>query len=142
MRHHAPEDGSPMRLFRAIAKAVLKNVGNFASGLVGVPIAGDIIVDAWENWEKQTDERQRKAEIEALARQAVKDALPEAWRAIREEAAALPAGQRQQLAAYLTQVPASIRRSLRRPADHTGTTIPPGVGLRKASDLLRLLPAK
>jgi formylglycine-generating enzyme required for sulfatase activity len=68
--------------------------------------------------------------------------LPEAWRAIREEAAALPESQRKQLAAYLCQVPASIRQSLRRPSDRTGTTVPPGMGFRKANDLLRLLPPK
>jgi serine/threonine protein kinase len=134
-----------MSLFRAFVKSLVKNVGkyvgNYASGLLGVPIAGDILVGTWEIWEKESaDEQQRKAEIEAYARQAIKDALPEALEAVRLEAPLLPEPQRQLIVDYLCQVPATIQRSLRRPEDRSGRSVPPGLPLRNANDLLPLLP--
>jgi hypothetical protein len=132
-----------MSLFGAIVKSFVKNVGDFASGLLGVPIAGSILVDTWDYWQKdQADERQRKAELEGYARLAVKDALPEALAAVRQYAGNLAQLQQQLLVDYLCQVPASIRRSLRRPEDHTGNTVPRHMALRQADDLLPLLPAK
>ncbi len=130
-----------MSLFRAIAKALVKNVGNFASGFLGAPIAGDILVDTWEYWTKDSaDEAKRKAELEGYARQAVKDVLPEALQAVRLEASQLPEPQRQVIVGYLCQVPATIQRSLRRPEDRSGTTIPRGQALRSANDLAQFLP--
>ena len=61
---------------------------------------------------------------------------------VQQIAADEPADVRQALAGYLRQVPASIRRRLRRPADPSGTTIPPGLVLRKGEDLLPFLPAR
>jgi hypothetical protein len=131
-----------MSLFGAIVRSFVKNVGNFASGLVGVPIAGDIVLDAWDNWQKETDDKKRKAELEGYARKAIQEVLPEALAAVLEEAGAIPQPAQQLLVDYLCQVPASIRRSLRRPADETGTTVPPERALRSANDLLPFLPAK
>ncbi|MBM3651129.1 MAG: hypothetical protein FJX11_25425, partial [Alphaproteobacteria bacterium] len=131
-----------MSLFGAIVKSFVKNVGNFASGLVGVPIAGNILVDAWDYWQKETDDRQRKAELEKYARARMDEAVAEALAVVQQEAPQQPADKRAAIVQYLSQVPASIRRSLRRPADHTGTTVPPGLALRSAHDLLPFLPPK
>ena len=46
----------------------------------------------------------------------------------------------QLVAAYLNQIPASLHRSLRRPTDITGKTVPPDLVLERADDLLQLLP--
>jgi serine/threonine protein kinase len=129
-------------LFRAIAKSFVKNFGNVAASLVGVPVAGSIVFDAWDYWKKDSDDRNRKAELERVARQAVKEALPEALEAIHLESPQLQEAKRQLLADYLCQLPASIRRSLRRPEDRTGTTVPATLTLAKPNDLLPLLPAK
>ncbi len=131
-----------MSLFGAIVKSLVKNVGNFASGFVGVPIAGDIVVDAWENWQKETDDRQRKAELESYAKRRMDDAVAEALAAVQHEAPQLPPAQREAIVQYLSQVPAAIRRSLRRPADDSGTTVPAGRALRSAGDLLAFLPPR
>ena len=130
-----------MSLFRAFVKSFVKHAGNFASGFLGVPIAGDILVNTWEYWQKDSaNEQQRKAELAVLARQAVKDVLPEALEALRLEAPHLPEAQRQLLVDYLCQIPAAIQRSLRRPDDSTGTSVPSGLALRSANDLLPFLP--
>src|SRR5205823_5369756 len=44
--------------------------------------------------------------------------------------------------AYLTQVPAMIRRSLRRPSDAKGSTVPPSLALKQPEDLLPFLPPR
>jgi hypothetical protein len=131
-----------MSLFGAIVKSFVKNAGNFASGYFGVPIAGDIVVDAWDYWHKEADERQRKGELEIYARKRMDEAVAEALAAVQQESPQLPAEQRAAIVQYLSQVPAAIRRSLRRPADDTGTSVPAGLSLRSATDLLAFLPPK
>ena len=42
---------------------------------------------------------------------------------------------------YLDQVPVSIRQSFRRPTDPDGVTVPLGLSLCNAEDLVRFLPA-
>ncbi len=62
-------------------------------------------------------------------------------RIVREEAAALPPEQQAQVASYLGQVPATVRRSLRRPSDPSGTTTAAGTVFHKPDDMALLLPA-
>jgi len=66
--------------------------------------------------------------------------------AVAEVVQEVAAGQSPQLqqviAQYLTQIPAAVRRSLRRPADPTGITVPAGLVLEQARDLLPLLPVR
>ena len=61
---------------------------------------------------------------------------------VAREAPQLAEAQLRLVADYLRQVPAAIRRSLRRPDDHTGTTMPPGRSLHSANDLLPFLPSR
>lgn len=131
-----------MSLYRAIVRSLVKNLGNLGGGLGGVPVAGDIVVDAWDYWNKEADARKMRGDIEAYARQSVQQALAEATRAVEDEAASLPEATKQQFIEYVSMVPASIRRTLRRPSDGAGLTVPPMFALRKATDLLPLLPAK
>ncbi len=53
-----------------------------------------------------------------------------------------PALVQEQAAAYLTLLPSQVRRSLRRPSDPRGATIPPFLKLQRASDLLAFLPTR
>src|SRR6202011_4403489 len=46
------------------------------------------------------------------------------------------------LTAYLSAVPALLRQLLRRPGDPTGTSLPPGIVLQKAEDLLLFVPPR
>src|SRR5262249_11980499 len=47
-----------------------------------------------------------------------------------------------ELVAYLTQVPATIRQSLRSPSDPTGTVVPSSVSLSTPADLVPFLPSR
>jgi serine/threonine protein kinase len=62
--------------------------------------------------------------------------------AVDEVAANQPAEVQESLAAYLARVPSAIRRSLRRPSDPGGTTMPPSQAVRDAGDLVPFLPAR
>jgi serine/threonine protein kinase len=51
-----------------------------------------------------------------------------------------PAAVREAARTYLNQVPGCVQRSLRRPEDPSGRTVPAGLVLRRAEDLKQLLP--
>src|SRR5947208_1137005 len=98
----------PLRLLKWLVKAAAKNAGN----LVGLGVAGDIVADVWESWEKDRREADLRAELQALAQAAADEVRQEVLRLLRQEAPALPEAQRQQAAAYLSQVPGALRRGL------------------------------
>src|SRR5262249_36560929 len=83
-----------------------------------------------------------RAEVEATAQASPAEVKQAADAIVREIAADQPAEVQAALAAYLTQVPAAMRRSLRREADPSGKTVPATLALRRPEDLLPLLPAR
>jgi eukaryotic-like serine/threonine-protein kinase len=123
-------------LLRCIGKAVVKNIVNLATFGVG----GNILVDAWDYWQNATQEEQRAEEVQAAAQLSDGELRAEVASIVREEAGKLSAAEQAQVAGYLTQVPAMIRRSLRRPSDSSGTTVEAGKSFRSPEDLLPLLP--
>ncbi len=124
-------------LLQCIGKAAVKNIVN----LVSFGVGGDLLVDVWDNWRRATREEQRAAEVQAVAQLTPAELRAEVARIVREEAASLPPAQQAQVASYLTQVPASIHRSLRRSSDPTGTTLATGAVFHAPEDLRPLLPA-
>ena len=112
--------------------------------LIGVPVAGDIVINAWDYWHKDDLKRCVGVELEAYARKSSRTPLPKpAQPVLTESCRELPDETRQQIVQYASMVPSAIRRGrLRRPEDHAGITMPPGLTLRKANDLLPFLPAK
>jgi len=126
-------------LFNSIARILVKYGGN----AVGFGVAGDAILEIWDSWNKEKQDPQEKlAEVQQLAQQSAGETRKMAADIVLELAADQPEEVRQTITTYLTQVPAMVRRSLRRPADPTGTTIPPGILMTNADDLLTLLPSK
>src|SRR5262249_3381567 len=125
---------SPFRLIKFLAKVAVRQVGN----LVGFGIGGDVLVDVWDALGKGADEKQKAAGLQARAQASPAEVRAEVERVVREEAPDLPLEQQQQVADYLQQVPAMVRRSLRRPADPSGRTVPPSLVLLRPEDLLTL----
>ncbi len=131
------------RLLRCLAQAVAKNGVKFLCGLVpGGDVLFEIAADAWENYRQGHEENGLRAEVQALAQASPEQVQGEVDKAVRAGAAGLPEDARQKLTAYLGQVPGMIRRSLRRPSDPTGTTMPANLPLRHAEDLLPFLPPR
>jgi len=126
---------------RAIGKAVLN--------CVGAGVLGDIIVDAvpeiansvWDEWGKGRESAERRADVEAVTR-ATQGEVTEEIRKVVEEIASYATGEvRQVLVTYLHQVPATIQRTLRRPSDPSGKSLPSRLELSNGGDLLPFLPA-
>ena len=137
-------DGWP--ILRAVGKALVVRGGKFLLNAVSGGVLGEaveVVQYAWEEWQKETgSEEARQASLQALAQAPIQEVRRHAAEVVQEVAADQPEAVRQNLVNYLTHIPATVRRSLRRASDPSGTTIPAGLVLRKADDLLALLPPR
>ncbi len=126
-------------LARAIANKGVKFVCNLAPG--GEALY-EIAVDAWQDYRQDRREDALRAEVQALVLAPDAQVRQEVDAAVGAEAGTLSPEVRQAIAAYMKQVPAMIRRSLRRPGDPSGTTVPVNFALNQPEDLLPLLPPR
>ncbi|HXG13145.1 MAG TPA: WD40 repeat domain-containing serine/threonine-protein kinase [Gemmataceae bacterium] len=142
-----------MRFLRCVAQAVVGRNLKALSGTVPLgPALLDIVQDAWHTYRQRLDaeskggdaapEARLAADLQALAQAPAEEIRRMATAAAQEAADGLPLEVQQALARYLIQVPAMIHRSLRRPADPVGTTVPSNLAFRGPDDLLPLLPPK
>ena len=120
-----------------------------AKGLPGllqqIPFANqlyDIATDALKRWRAKRHQQSLREEIEAVARQEAEGLRAVAAQLAAEVAPDQPKDVQLSLELYLTQIPGTIRRSLMRADDPTGTTLPAGARIESAEDLLPLLPTK
>lgn len=97
-------------------------------------------------WTGQTTPEERREELEALAqadRLEVQSAIEAAIEdAAHEAGVSVDPAKREKVKQYLEQVPDAIRRSLRRPGDSRGLTVPPHLAPRNADQLAALLPQR
>lgn len=101
----------------------------------------DVAADSWQHFREQRillEERACLAEVVQATREEVRE---EALRIAHELAAAQPTAVQTHLAAYLQQIPAGIRQSLRRLNAPLNTT-PPSLSLQRPEDLLVFLPSR
>jgi serine/threonine protein kinase len=114
--------------------------------LAGAVPFGDVVYEvAAESFERFRQERillEERACLEEVAQAAVAEVKEEALAVVREIAAQQPAPLQSRLVAYLAQVPACIRQSLRRPSDPLGLTVPTHLSLQRPEDLLVFLPSR
>jgi formylglycine-generating enzyme required for sulfatase activity len=130
-------------LLKCVGKAVVKyGLKGLAECVPFGNVLYDMAGDALEWWKQRKPPAERRAELAALAQAPAEEIRRQAAQAVQEVAADQPEPVRQALTAYLTQVPVTVRTSLRRPADPTGTTVPAGLALDKPEDLLVFLPAR
>jgi serine/threonine protein kinase len=129
---------------RAVANAGLGNVLS-AIGDVSLISAtnfiGKVAADAWKEWRGEKRQEQLNAEIAKAAQLSFDEAKSIAAQIARQVAPDEPV-LITHIERFLTTVPSSIRASLRRPEDLTGTTVPSGYMLRDANDLVALLPTR
>jgi ribosomal protein L7/L12 len=139
-------------LFRCVGEAV---VAKGFRGLAGLIPFGDhlfdIAADALNRYRHSCMEDQLQAEVQAAAQATLDEVKAEVAAVVAEvrQSATTPQQNeldrpeiQQVLASYLCQIPGSIRRSLRRPRDPTGTTVPPGFTVREPEQMLKLLPPR
>lgn len=128
-------------LFSSVARAVIDRF--CTSDQAGW---GDILVGvgegAWVHWCNKQAEGERQAELQAIVQASANQIRNEVASVVNQIASDKPPEVREQLANYLTQIPATVRHATRRPSDPTGMTLPPYLVLRKAEDLVALLPTR
>jgi len=131
----------PAHFLLCLSKAVVKNAGKALWRLLPFgEVVFDVARDAYEDYRRDHTEADLRADLEMLAQANQPDVRHAAEAVASRVAADQPAEVRLALTSYLNQLPASIRQSLRRPSDLGGTTVPPGLSLRKTEDLLPFLP--
>jgi magnesium chelatase family protein len=128
-------------LLRLIGKAVAKHAINTIA--FGLPV-GDVLFDAAEeamrSWKEQSRDDQRRAELQAMAHAATEELSNQVADIIRTEFAHLPPKTREEVAAYLMQVPLNYRRKCTRLGGTGGTATVVPVALDDARELVSLLP--
>jgi serine/threonine protein kinase len=140
----------PLLLFRCAGEAV---VAKGLRGLLGLVPFGeqlfDVAADACDRYRHHCKAEEIKTDVELMGSLSTEEVKAQAAATVEEireagepsvRAALEKPEVREALTGYLTQLPSSIRRSLRRPLDPSGTTVPSGFGLRKPEDMLELLP--
>ncbi len=133
----------PLRFLHCVAKAIAKHGVRFFANLIpGGEVVYDIANDVWEDYRREGQEDALRSEIEALAQAPPEQVRQEVKEAAQTVGADLPPAARLTLAACLNQVPTAIRRSLRRPSNPTGTTMPPSLQPRGPEDLVPFLPSR
>src|SRR5262249_45801128 len=102
----------------------------------------DLAADAWKWWHGERNAEQRRLDLAAAAQATPADCQKEVAGIVLELAGDLPAAQQEALGLSLSLVPGQVRKSLRRPSDPTGTTVPVEMVPAKSDDLINLLPAR
>jgi formylglycine-generating enzyme required for sulfatase activity/serine/threonine protein kinase len=135
-------ENSSFALLKILAKTLGNALGGGIAGDLLVEVLPEVAKDGWAWWHKEKDEKARRSELEAIVQSGNAQLRQEISTIVRIELATQPQVVQQTVELYLTQLPASIRRALRRPDDPRGATVPANLPLCKADDLLRLLPLK
>lgn len=126
---------------KCVAEAVIeKGVGGLASMIPGGEYAYNVAQSAWKKYRDQKKDAEQRAEIQQLAQSTFEDAKRAAAEAVREATGGKDTPIELEL--YLSQVPAAVQQSLKRPEDPTGTTVPPTFFLNSPDDVLKLLPPR
>ncbi len=129
-----------VRFLWCLAKAVVRHSGKLLAGLVGADHVYEIAVDAWEDYRRQDNGNSLRGEVESLAQASPDQVRQEAQAAVAAEGGQLAPQDQQAAVAYLAQIPAMIRRSLRRPSDPGGVSVPARMALNGPEDLMPFLP--
>ncbi len=128
-------------LMRCVAEAVVaKGARGLAEFVPGGPYLFDVTDDALRRLRQQRQQAEALDEFRAAAEATFEEARLAAERIVREVAPAASAEDQLALELYLSQIPNAVRRSLRRPGDTLGRTVPADLVLATPDDLLRRLP--
>jgi hypothetical protein len=130
-----------LAFLRCVAEAVVENGVRGIAGMVpGGSYAYDVARSVWEKYRQRRNEAEIRADVQALAQTSFEQAR-EAAATVAHDAT----GSQDppiELELYLSQVPAAVQQSLKRPDDPSGRTVPAKFALGSPDDVLRLLPPR
>jgi hypothetical protein len=133
-----------VRLFRSVTRAALVSL---PKALVDhLPFGGaayDFAREFVKNWREAAPRAEdRRADLEEAVVATPAQVRQQAEEVVAAVAADQPEEIRLALVSYLTHLPGTVRRSLSRPADLTGKTVPAGLALERPEDVLTFLPSR
>ncbi|MBA4066296.1 MAG: hypothetical protein C0501_21785 [Isosphaera sp.] len=137
-----PRGPAVLTFFRCVAESVAaKGVVSLAKEIPFGTALWEVASDAWRRFRGRKAAAEQRAEVQRIAQAAADEVRRAAAEAARE---AFPDDREKalELELYLTQIPAAVRRSLRRTDDPSGKTVPSGFALSKPEDVLALLPER
>ncbi len=129
---------------RCVAEAIIaKGVRGLASLAPGGEFLYDVSAETLRRWrERQQSQEDARCELEQLASASTADGKKAAQLLVEEVAVGATPEEREMLAQYLAQIPASVRASFRRPEDPIGTTTPADFRLDDSQNIAKLLPTQ
>jgi tetratricopeptide (TPR) repeat protein len=133
---------APVALLKFIAKASLNAVSGGVAGDFVVEVLPGIARDVWGWWGKDRSDAERRADVQALAVVPGAEMSKAVKQVVAEVAGARPPEVQLRLESFLKIVPAAVQRSLQRPGDPRGHTVPSSLPLHRAEDLLPFLPQR
>jgi serine/threonine protein kinase len=130
-------------LFKCIGQALCANGLKALAGMVPMGAAiYDIAEDACERLREHAQEEQLRGLVAAAVHASPAEVRREAASVVLELIADQPREVQINLELYLSQIPAAIRQSLKRPADPTGKSVPVNFSIKRPEDLLQFLPTR
>ncbi|MFT5466874.1 MAG: tRNA A-37 threonylcarbamoyl transferase component Bud32 [Verrucomicrobiales bacterium] len=141
----APKDPSFMEtafvFLRYLARAAIGVVpgGGFAGEMISDLVAG-IAKDAFDRWSGDRKRTQMRKDMEIVAEARLEEVESFIHQTVSTEAANWPEDSKRRLEGWLTQIPFSLQRSLRRTADPSGKTVPNHLVPNSAEEFQSMLP--
>jgi len=132
---------TPFAILRVVGKALLNAVGGGVAGDIVIDVLPDVAQDVWAWWRKEGTPEQGRAALQALALAPPAEVKAAVQQVVAEVAGDRPIEEQLRLERYLTQVPAAVRQSLRRPSDAAGASLAALLSLDGPDDVLPLLPS-
>src|SRR5262245_52472126 len=129
-------------LLRFVCKAALECAGLGFAGDFVAEVLPEMARYVYRWWAKDRPPADVRADLQAVAQTSDEEARRLAARAVAEEAGCQPEELQLELISYLSQLPATIRQTQRRPADPTGRTVCAALAIRGPADVLALLPGR
>ena len=133
---------TPLMLLKFAGKGLLNAFGGGIGGDLVFEVLPDVAADVWNWWSAERNAGERRADLAAVAQATPAEVRADIDILVKELALERPVATQQALGLYLSLIPGQVRKSLRRPADPSGTTVALELCPVKADDLVPLLPAK
>ena len=126
--------------FKSVAEAVMdKGIRGLVGLIPGAAPLYDIARSAWKIYRAKCKDAQQLQDIRRIV-EAGTEEVKQVARQVASEVAAAQPEMVVVLETYLEQIPASVRQSLKRRDDPTGTSVPDHFSVRSADDMVKLLP--
>jgi hypothetical protein len=121
---------------------VLGSAGDGLADESVVDVLPEVAQEVWAQWDREQTDSQRREEVDSLVRAPSEKIAPAVTDMVAELTVSHSPAIAHALENYLKQVPYAMRHAFRRLSDPSGKSVPTGLPLNKAEDLLAFLPTR